>query len=43
MEKFRNIAITAPYMHDGSIAKLEGVLDYTAGGRTSVPARTRGG
>ena len=31
----RNIAVTAPYMHDGSIADLDGVLDhYTAGGRT---------
>jgi cytochrome c peroxidase len=31
----RNIAVTAPYMHDGSIATLEGVLDhYAAGGRT---------
>ena len=31
----RNIAITGPYMHDGSIATLEGVLDhYAAGGRT---------
>jgi cytochrome c peroxidase len=31
----RNVAITAPYMHDGSIATLEGVLDhYAAGGRT---------
>jgi cytochrome c peroxidase len=31
----RNIAITAPYMHDGSIATLDGVLDhYAAGGRT---------
>ena len=30
----RNIALTAPYMHDGSIATLEEVLDhYTAGGR----------
>jgi cytochrome c peroxidase len=30
----RNIAITAPYMHDGSIATLEEVLDhYAAGGR----------
>ncbi len=29
----RNIAITAPYMHDGSIANLEGVLDhYSSGG-----------
>jgi len=31
----RNIALTAPYMHDGSIATLEEVLDhYAAGGRT---------
>ncbi|HTS50744.1 MAG TPA: di-heme enzyme, partial [Bryobacteraceae bacterium] len=30
----RNIAVTAPYMHDGSIPTLEGVLDhYAAGGR----------
>jgi cytochrome c peroxidase len=30
----RNIAVTAPYMHDGSIATLEEVLDHsTAGGR----------
>jgi cytochrome c peroxidase len=31
----RNIALTAPYMHDGSMATLEEVLDhYAAGGRT---------
>ncbi len=31
----RNIAVTAPYMHDGSIETLEEVLDhYSAGGRT---------
>jgi cytochrome c peroxidase len=31
----RNIAVTAPYMHDGSIATLDQVLDhYAAGGRT---------
>ncbi len=31
----RNVAITAPYMHDGSIATLDEVLDhYAAGGRT---------
>jgi len=31
----RNIAVTAPYMHDGSIAKLAAVIDhYAAGGRT---------
>jgi cytochrome c peroxidase len=30
----RNIALTAPYMHDGSIPTLEDVLDhYAAGGR----------
>ncbi len=30
----RNIALTAPYMHDGSIADLDGVLDhYARGGR----------
>jgi cytochrome c peroxidase len=31
----RNIELTAPYMHDGSIATLEEVLEhYAAGGRT---------
>ncbi len=31
----RNIALTAPYMHDGSIASLSEVVDhYAAGGRT---------
>lgn len=31
----RNIALTAPYMHDGSIATLEEVLEhYRVGGRT---------
>lgn len=31
----RNIAMTAPYMHDGSVATLEAVLDhYAAGGST---------
>jgi cytochrome c peroxidase len=30
----RNIAVTAPYMHDGSIKSLSGVIDhYAAGGR----------
>ena len=30
----RNIALTAPYMHDGSLADLDAVLDfYAAGGR----------
>ncbi len=31
----RNIAVSGPYMHDGSVPTLEAVLDhYTAGGRT---------
>lgn len=31
----RNVAVTGPYMHDGSIATLSEVLDhYAAGGRT---------
>jgi cytochrome c peroxidase len=30
----RNVELTAPYMHDGSIPTLEAVLDhYAAGGR----------
>ena len=34
----RNIAVTAPYMHDGSIATLKDVVaHYAAGGRTSRP------
>jgi cytochrome c peroxidase len=33
----RNIALTAPYMRDGSAATLDAVLDhYSAGGRTVV-------
>jgi cytochrome c peroxidase len=36
----RNIALTAPYMHDGSIASLEDVIEhYAAGGRTKNPHR----
>jgi cytochrome c peroxidase len=39
----RNIALTAPYMHDGSIPTLEGVLDhYAAGGRTLQEGPDRG-
>jgi len=39
----RNIALTGPYMHDGSIASLDGVLDhYSAGGRTIVEGPNRG-
>ena len=37
----RNIALTAPYMHDGSIATLEEVLDhYAKGGRAHNATRT---
>lgn len=37
----RNIALTAPYMHDGSIATLSEVLDhYAKGGRARVRGRT---
>ena len=33
----RNVAVRAPYMHDGSVSDLNGVLDhYSAGGRTIV-------
>jgi len=41
----RNMALTAPYMHDGSIATLEDVVEhYAAGGRTieSGPYAGRG-
>jgi cytochrome c peroxidase len=38
----RNIAVTAPYMHDGSLAGLEEVLDhYASGGRFDHPNRSR--
>jgi len=39
----RNIAVTAPYMHDGSIATLDETLDhYVAGGRTPNPLKSTG-
>jgi cytochrome c peroxidase len=39
----RNIAVTAPYMHDGSIASLEDVLaHYEAGGRTVTEGPYKG-
>jgi len=39
----RNIAVTAPYMHDGSIASLEDVLaHYEAGGRTVTDGPYKG-
>ncbi len=39
----RNIELTAPYMHDGSIADLDGVLDhYARGGRLIVSGPNAG-
>ncbi len=39
----RNIAVAAPYMHDGSIATLEDVIDrYAAGGRTIASGANTG-
>jgi cytochrome c peroxidase len=39
----RNIALTAPYMHDGTIATLDGVLaHYAAGGRTIASGLSAG-
>ena len=39
----RNIAVTAPYMHDGSLATLDDVIaHYEAGGRTSAEGPQRG-
>jgi cytochrome c peroxidase len=39
----RNIALTAPYMHDGSIATLEEVIaHYAAGGRTIADGDRKG-
>lgn len=39
----RNIALTAPYMHDGSVATLEdAIAHYAAGGRTIVSGPNAG-
>ena len=39
----RNIAVTAPYMHDGSLATLDEVIDhYAAGGRTLAEGPYKG-
>jgi cytochrome c peroxidase len=39
----RNIAVTAPYMHDGSVATLEAAIDHcAAGGRTITDGPNRG-
>ncbi len=34
----RNVAVTAPYMHDGSVATLEEVVDIFAEGGRNVPS-----
>jgi cytochrome c peroxidase len=37
----RNVALTAPYMHDGSLATLEEVIDhYAAGGKYDHPNKS---
>jgi cytochrome c peroxidase len=36
----RNVAITGPYMHDGSIATLEEVIDHYARGGDDVPGKS---
>ena len=39
----RNIALTAPYMHDGSVADLrEAIAHYRAGGRTIAEGKYKG-
>jgi cytochrome c peroxidase len=39
----RNVAVTAPYMHDGSVATLEEAIDhYAAGGRTLTEGPNKG-
>jgi len=37
----RNVALTAPYMHDGSLATLEEVVDWYDGGGGEDPGRDR--
>jgi cytochrome c peroxidase len=40
----RNIAVTAPYTHDGTVATLEEMIDiYVAGGRTIPPGEPNAG
>jgi len=36
----RNVAVTAPYLHDGSMATLEEVVDHFASGGLPHPARS---
>jgi cytochrome c peroxidase len=39
----RNIALTAPYMHDGSLATLENVLDFYAEGGRNISSGAQAG
>ena len=32
----RNVALTAPYMHDGSLKTLKDVVDFYAGGEHRI-------
>jgi len=36
----RNVALTAPYMHDGSLKDLEGVIDHFASGGKNHPNKS---
>lgn len=36
----RNVAVTAPYMHDGRFATLEAVIDYYAAGGSRAPGQS---
>ena len=36
----RNVAVTAPYMHDGSIATLAEVIDHYASGGVQSPVKS---
>ena len=36
----RNIAVTAPYMHDGSIPTLDAVIDHYANGGHGSPVQS---
>ena len=37
----RNIALTAPYMHDGSVPTLEAAVMHYASGGVKTPLRSR--
>ena len=36
----RNVALTAPYMHDGSLPTLEAVIDFYDGGGVDNPEKS---